>query len=78
MESFYTKKMQRLVAMQGQLAAFRKELESLVAAEKEVPVGDEPLDDIIDTLSLLEDAVDGLAVAVEPLAGTQSRVQTSI
>lgn len=78
MESFYTKKMQRLVAMQGQLAAFRKELESLVAAEKEVPVGDEPLDDIIDTLSLLEDAVDGLAVAVEPLAGTQSRVQTSV
>ena len=78
MENFYTKKMQRLVAMQGQLAAFRKELESLVAAEKEVPVGDEPLDDIIDTLSLLEDAVDGLAVAVEPLASAQSRVQTSV
>jgi len=78
MENFYTKKMQRLVAMQSQLAAFRKELESLVAAEKEVPVGDEPLDDIVDTLSLLEDAVDGLAVAVEPLASAQSRVQTSV
>lgn len=78
MENFYVTKMQRLVAMQGQLAAFRKELEALVAGERDVPVGDEPLGDISDALSFLEDAVDGLAIAVEPLASAQSRVQTSV
>lgn len=78
MENFYVTKMQRLVAMQGQLAAFRKELEALAKAECDVPVGDEPLDDISDALSFLEDAVDGLAIAVEPLASAQSRVQTSV
>lgn len=66
---FYSKKLATLQSMQARIAALREELIDLTTAEEGAAVGSlEELSDIGDSLDNLEEAVDGLAVAVEPMA----------
>jgi len=66
---FYSKKLATLQSMQARIAALREELIDLTMAEESTSVGTlEELGDIGDSLDNLEEAVDGLVVAVEPMA----------
>jgi hypothetical protein len=66
---FYSKKLATLQSMQARIAALREELTDLTKAEEGASVGTlEELSDIGDPLDNLEEAVDGLAMAVEPMA----------
>ena len=69
MKHFYTRKLETLQSMQARIAALREELIDLTTTEESTSVGTlEELGDIGDSLDNLEEAVDGLVVAVEPMA----------
>lgn len=74
MKHFYTRKLETLRSMQARVAALREELAELTQAEEGVAVGTfEEMGDMTDALDNLEEIVDGLAVAVEPLAEAAER-----
>ena len=74
MKHFYTRKLETLRSMQARMVALREELAELTQAEEGVAVGTfEEMGDMTDALDNLEEIVDGLAAAVEPLAEAAER-----
>lgn len=68
-KSFYEAKFARLVSMQAHVAAIRNDLMDVLKSEEGASVGStEELSELIDALDNLEEQVDALAIAVEPLA----------